>query len=139
MTWEIKKVEYHNITVDGAAGEGAKLLSQVAGFGVNLLAYKAIQLEPSLSTRFSLFPDDSSKMSNGAKKAGLDIDGPYSALFIKGDEDESGALADIYERLSRAGIFVRESSGIANIKESYGVILYLNQDDCDKAVAVLQG
>ncbi len=135
MTLDIRKVEYYNITVEGHVGEGAKLLSVFAGVGVNLLAFKAISLEPR-RTRFTLFPKDGSKMTAGAKKAGLDLDGPYSALLIQGD-DESGALADIYEKLSQADITVSESSGIADIKGGYGVVLYLKQEDCEKAAAAL--
>jgi hypothetical protein len=37
-----------------------------------------------------------------------------SALLIKGDE-KPGALAEIYQILSRAGIQVNEASGIADI------------------------
>jgi hypothetical protein len=137
MALDIKKVEYYNITVDGYAGEGYKLLSVFAGVGVNLLAFKAVPVEPK-RTRFSIFPDDSSKMKNGAKKAGLNLDGPHSALIVKGYDDESGECANIHEKLSQAGIDVCESSGIANIKGSYGVVLYLKQEDCEKAMAALE-
>jgi hypothetical protein len=118
MALDIRRVEYYNITVEGHVGEGAKLLSVFAGVGVNLLAFKAVSLE-SRRTRFTLFPNDGSKMTDGAKKADLELDGPYSALLIQGD-DESGALADIYEKLSRAGVGVSESSGIADIKGGAG-------------------
>ena len=77
-------------------------------------------------------------MIDGAGKSGLTLDGPYPGLSVKGYDDESGKLAGIYDKLSQAGISVYESSGIANIKESYGVVLYLNQGDCDKAIAVLK-
>ena len=137
MTLDIKKVEYYNITVEGHAGEGFKLLSVFADVGVNLLAFKAVPLEP-MRTQFTLFPDDGSKMNDGAKKAGLNLDGPHFALLIKGYDDESGALADIYEKLSQADINVYESSGIASIKGSYGVILYVKQEDCEKAMAALK-
>ena len=137
MALDLRKVEYYNITVDGNAGEGSKLLSAVAGFGVNLLAFKAVPVEPK-RTRFTLFPDDCLKMKDGAEKAGLDMDGPYSALLLKGYDDESGALADIYEKLSQADINVYESSGIANIRGSYGVVFYLEQEDCEKALEALK-
>jgi hypothetical protein len=137
MALDIKKVEYYNITVDGNAGEGYKLLSVFAGVGINLLAFKAVPVEP-MRTRFSLFPDDSSKMNDGAKKAGLNLDGPHPALIVKGYDDESGECANIHEKLSQAGINVYESSGIANIKESYGVVLYLEEEDCEKAMAALE-
>jgi hypothetical protein len=136
MALAIKRVEYYNITVQDHAGEGSKLLALFAGAGVNLLAFKAVPLEP-LRTQFTLFPDDGSKMTEGAKKAGLELNGPHSALLIQGD-DESGALADIYEKLAQAKISVNESSGIAAIKGGYGVILYLKQADCEKAVAALE-
>ena len=136
MAYKIKAVEYYNTTIEGHAGEGSKLLSLFAGAGVNLLAFKAVPLEP-MRTRFTLFPSDGSKMTEGARKAGLKIDGPHSALSIQGD-DESGALADIYERLSRANIAVTESCGIADVNGSYGVILYLAQEDCERAMAALK-
>jgi len=135
MAFDVKRVEYYSTTVEGHAGEGSRLLSLFADAGVNLLAFKAVPVEP-MRTQFTLFPDDGSKMVNGAKKAGLKLDGPHSALFIEGD-DESGALADIYEKLSQADIQVDESSGIADIKGGYGVILYLEQEDCERAVAAL--
>ncbi len=136
MAFEIKRVEYFHITVDGHVGEGSKLLSIFAGVGISLLAFKAVPVG-SNRTQFTLFPNDRSKMIDGAKKAGLELDGPYAALIIQGD-DESGALADIYEKLSQAGIQVNESSGIADIKGWYGVILYLEQNDCVKAVTALE-
>jgi hypothetical protein len=135
MALDIKRVEYYNTTVEDHAGEGAKLLSVFAGVGVNLLAFKAVAVE-ARGTQFSLFPNDGLKMTDGAKKAGLALDGPHPALLIQGD-DESGALADIYERLSQAGIQVNESGGIAGIKGGYGVILYLTPEDCEKAAAAL--
>lgn len=136
MALVIKRVEYYNFTVEDHAGEGAKLLSLFAGVGVSLLAFKAVPLEAG-RTQFTLFPNDGSKMTAGAKKAGLDLAGPHTALLIQGD-DESGALADIYEKLSQANIHVTESSGIADIKGGYGVVLYLKQADCEKALAALE-
>ncbi len=136
MALDIKKVEYFNITVGDQAGEGSKLLSLFAGVGVNLLAFKSVPVAPG-RTRFTLFPNDGCKMAEGAKKAGLEIEGPHAALLIQGDQDESGALAGIYEKLSGACIHVAESSGIADIKGSYGVVLYLRPEDCEKAATAL--
>ena len=64
MAFEIKRVEYYNTTVEDHAGEGSKLLSLFAGVGVNLLAFKAVPLEP-MRTQFTLFPNDGLKMTNG--------------------------------------------------------------------------
>jgi len=135
MSLDIKKVEYFNFTIGDHAGEGAELLSRFAGAGINLLAFKAVPLENG-RTHFTLFPDNGSKIRDAAKKSGLALDGPYPALLIQGD-DQSGALADIYEKLAQANITVNESSGIADINGAYGVVLYLNEEDCEKALAVL--
>jgi hypothetical protein len=136
MAFDIKRVETFNITVDGQVEEGAKLLSIFAGVGISLLAFKAAPLKPN-RTQFTLFPNDPSKMIEAANRTGLELDGPHPALIIQGN-DESGALADIYEKLSQAGIHVKESSGIADIKGWYGVVLYLEQEDCEKAAAALE-
>jgi hypothetical protein len=76
-------------------------------------------------------------MTEGAKKAGLELDGPHSALLIEGD-DQSGALAGIYKKLAQAEIQINESSGIADIEGGYGVVLYLEHQDCEKAAAALE-
>jgi len=136
MAFNILQVEYYNITVQGQITEASNLISRIAGAGVDFHAFKATPLEPD-RTQFTLFAKDSSKMTEGAKKSGLELDGPYSAILIKGDE-KAGALADIYERLSKAGIQVDEASGIADINAGYGVILYLKREDCDKAMTVLK-
>ena len=43
-----------------------------------------------------------------------------------------------YEKLSQAGIQADEASGIADISAGYGVLLYLNRENCDKAMAALK-
>jgi hypothetical protein len=136
MSLDIKRVEYYNISVKGQITDMSKLLSTIAGAGVDFHAFKAIPLGPN-RTQFTLFAKDSSKMTDGAKKSGLNLEGPYSALLIKGNE-KSGALADIYKKLSQAGIQVDEASGIADINAGYGVILYLKQEECGKALTALE-
>jgi hypothetical protein len=136
MALDILKVEYYNITVEDQITSAAKLLSKIADAGVDFHAFKAIPVKPN-RTQFTLFAKDSSKMTDGAKKSGMELDGPYSAILIKGDE-KAGSLADIYKKLSQAGIQVDEASGIADVNEGYGVILYLKQEDCGKAMTVLK-
>ncbi len=136
MAIDILQVEYYNITVEDQITNASKMLSTIAGAGVDFHAFKAIPVKPN-RTQFTLFAKDISKMTAGAKKSGLELDGPYFALLIKGDE-KSGALADIYKKLSQAGIQVEEACGIADINAGYGIILYLKQEDCGKAMTVLK-
>jgi hypothetical protein len=136
MALDILQVEYYNITVEDQIIHASQLLSTIAGAGVDFHAFKAIPIK-SNRTQFTFFAKDSSKMIVGAKKSGLVLDGPYFAILIKGDE-KAGALADIYKKLSQAGIQVDEACGIADINAGYGVILYLKQNDCGKAMTVLK-
>jgi hypothetical protein len=53
--------------------------------------------------------------------------------------DEPGERAHIFKKLAQANIKVIESSGIADIYNSYGVVIYLNQGDCSKAITALKG
>lgn len=55
-------------------------------------------------TQFSLFPNDSEKMKDEATRAGLNPDGPHTALIIKSDSDEPGECAGIFKRLFRADV-----------------------------------
>ncbi len=136
MVLDIMKIDYFNVTIDGQITSASKLLSTIVGAGVDFHAFKAIPVKPD-QTQFTLFAKDTSKMTDGAKRSGLKLDGPYAALLIKGDE-KSGALADIYKNLSKAGIQVEEACGIADINAGYGVILYISEEDCDKALAALK-
>jgi hypothetical protein len=135
MAYTILQVEYYNIIVPGRIADASEMLSTIAAAGVDFHAFKATPLGPG-RTQFTLFAKDSSRMVDGAGKSGLELQGPHSALLIKGDE-RSGALADIYRKLSRAGIQVDEASGIADINAGYGVILYLQREDCARAMTVL--
>lgn len=137
MALEIKKVEYFNIIIESGAGDANKLLSTFATHGISLLAFKGIPVDQK-HNQYSLFPNDSSKMIDGAKKSGLILDGPHFAILIKSNSDEPGECADIFKKLSQIDIKVIESCGIADIKDSYGVILYLESEDCEKAIAALK-
>jgi len=137
MALNVKKVEYFNITIDSSANEAYKLLSRFSADGIGLLGFKAVPTEDKC-TRFSLFPNDISKMKESANKAGLKLDGPHCALMVKSDSDEPGECAEIFNMLSHDNINILESSGIADIKNSYGVIVYINPEDCDKAMIALK-
>ncbi len=136
MALDIKLATYYNMTITGNAAEGFKLLSAFADAGINLLAFKAIPVGPN-QTQFTLFPDDPEKMNKGAENAGLSIDGPYSAIIVKSDSDEPGECGMVHEKLAQAGIDVKESSGIADIKDSYAIVFYIDEEDSEKAMKAL--
>jgi hypothetical protein len=135
MAFEVINVECFNITIEDKITDASRLLARIADAGVDFHAFKAIPVKPN-KTLFTLFAKDSSKLTDGAKKASVELEGPYSALLVKGNE-EPGALAGIYQRLSQVGIQVQEACGIAHINAGYGVVLYIKQEDCANAIAAL--
>ena len=136
MSFNVREVEYNNISVEYRVSDASKLLSTLASSGIDFLAYKATSTNEK-RTLFTLFSENARKMTEIADKKGFKVDGPYSAILVAGDE-EIGALAAIYEKLSQANINVDESSGIAHINGGYGVILYIKQEDCKRALIALQ-
>ena len=136
MAFDILSVEHYNITIDAEIDSASRLLASIADAGVDFHAFKAVPVKRD-KTQFTFFAKESSKLTDGAKKSGLQLDGPYPAILIKGDE-KAGALADIYKKLDQAGIQAGEACGIADINKGYGVILYLGEAECKKAMAVLK-
>lgn len=136
MAYTIRRVQYFYTTVADQPGEAYKLLSQLANLGLSLLAFTAVPIGP-MQTQLTLFPEHGRKMAEEAKKAGLVLNGPYPALLVQGD-DELGALAQVHERLYEAGVNVYASSGVADGHGSYGYIVYVRQDEYDRAASALE-
>ncbi len=135
MAYDVGRIESYNLTVADPVAAGSRLLAAFAGAGVDLLAFRAVPLARG-GTQFTLCPTEGSRMVEGAKNAGVELDGPHPALLVKGDE-KPGACAGIFQKLAQADIPVREASGIAHVNGEYGVILHLEPHDCDRAVAAL--
>ena len=93
MAYTIRRVEYFHATVVDQPGEAYKVLSALAGLGVNLLAFTAVPVGPD-RTQLTLFPEDAGSMKSEARKAGMALDGPHRALLVQG-EDELGVLAAV--------------------------------------------
>ena len=135
MPFKIRRVEYYNTTLKDEPGEAYKLLSRLAGLGLNMLAFTAIPVGP-VRTQITLFPDDTQKMTDAARTAGLVLDGPYPAILVHGD-DELGALAGLHAKLYEAGVNVYASSGVTDGKGAFGYVLYVRQDEYARAVKAL--
>jgi hypothetical protein len=136
MATKIKKVDYYYCSVEDQPGESYKLLSFLAGVGVNLMAFTCIPIGP-LRTQFTLFPEDSAKLVSEAKKANLHIDGPNPAFLILGD-DEIGALVDIHQKLFEAKVNVYSSNAVTDGRGGFGYVLYVNADQYKRATEVLE-
>jgi hypothetical protein len=135
MAFKIRRVDYFYTTVRDEPGEAYALLTRLAELGTNLVAFTAVPVGPR-RTQLTLFPEDSANLTRAAGKAGIDLDGPNRAILVRGD-DELGALAQIHERLFRAGVNIYASSGVADGAGSFGYVVYVGPEEYETAVSAL--
>jgi hypothetical protein len=135
MAFRIRRADYYYAAIEDLPERGAKVLSDLAEGGVNLLAFAAV---PSGPTRIelTLFAEDDAKLEAAARRADLHLDGPHPALLVQGD-DELGALARVHALLARADVDVFASSGVTDGRGAFGYVLYLRPADIAKAESAL--
>lgn len=135
MPFTIQRVQYFYTTVKDQPGEAYKLLNLLADMGVNQLAFSAVPVGPN-STQLAIFPEDPAKLLREAELASMHIDGPHHALLVQGD-DELGALAGIHQQLYEADINVYAANGVTDGRGSYGYLIYVKEDDYERAAQTL--
>ena len=101
MSLSIRRADYFRAQVEDRPGAAYQLLSNLAGAGINMLAFNAIPLDAT-HTQLVLFPEDDDDLAGAAEKASVCLDGPHRAVLIQGD-DHLGALCDVHAQLFDAG------------------------------------
>ena len=135
MAFHIRRVDYFYTRVKDQPGEAYKVLSKLADLGVNLLAFIGVPMGPEV-TQLTLFPEDSSKLTEATEMTGMALDGPHRALLIQGD-DQLGVLASLHEKLYQIDVSVYASYCVADGRGSFGNVIYIRPDEYDRAVAAL--
>lgn len=137
MSFKIRRCDYFNVSVKDQPGEAYKILSWLAGLGVNLLAFTGVPTGPD-RTLLSVFPEDPGKLSAEASRAGMNLDGPHAAVLVQGD-DELGSLAAIHMKLMRSGVNVYASTGVTDGAGCFAYLIYLRSGEIDRALRALEG
>ncbi len=135
MAFTIRRADYFYTCLTAEPGEAYQLLTQLAGMGVNLLAFTGMPIGPT-KTLLTLFPEDTSSMADAAKKSGMMLDGPHTALLVQGD-DELGAFAKIHVKLNEAKVNVYASTGVADGRGAFGYVLYVRPEDFERAAETM--
>jgi len=135
MSFKVHRAKYFYTTVMDQPGEAYKVLRQLVELGINLLAFTTCVMGPA-HTQVAIFPEDPNKMLNRAKKSGIILEGPYTALLVQGD-DQLGSLVDIHAKLYEADINVSASSGVADGIGGYGYVIYVRPEEFEKAAKIL--
>ena len=135
MAFTLNRVEYFYANVRDELGAAYRVLSALAERGVNLLAFTAVPSGPTLA-QFALFPEDPTLLKAEAKAAGIDLDGPYHAFLVQGD-DELGGLANVHKQLFEARVDIYASTGVIDGRGSFGYIVYVREDQFEQAAGAL--
>lgn len=135
MAEDIRKVDYFYAIVPNKLGEGARILSDLCGAGINLIGFSGF---PSGARRAQLdfMPEDSAAFTKAARKAGLKLSRRKTGLLIQGN-DQPGAVAEIFEKLAAAGINVTSLQAASAGGGRYGAMLWVKASDMRKAVRAL--
>ena len=135
MAVRVRSVEYFYAIVEDRPGEAYRFLRDIASHEINLLAFKAIPLGME-KTEVVVFPEDVALLARAAERLGISLRGPHRAFLIQGD-DSLGALVDLHRKLNDANVNVMSSSGVTDGKGGYGYIVYVRNEDFDRAGAAL--
>lgn len=135
MSASIVCADYYHAMVKDRPGAAYELLSQLSDTGVSLMAFNAIPMG-SDHTQLVLFPVSPSRLAKAAEEAGISLSGPHHAIIVRGD-DKLGALVEIHRKLYDANINVFASGGITADCGRFGYVLYVKEEDFERAARVL--
>lgn len=135
MAATIRRVDYFHAVVDDRPGEAYQLLVHLATADVNLLAFNGIPLGME-KTQLVVFPENTARMVHAAAQEGLRLNGPNHAFLITGD-DHLGALVDTHRTLFDASINVVCATGVADGRGGFGYVIYVRNEDFERAAAAL--
>jgi len=134
MAETVRIVDYYYLMVPDKPGEGARILDELRGAGVNLVAYSGF---PSgRGAQLDFIPTDSATFKAVAKQKKWKVKGPKRAFIIEGD-DRIGACAAVLTRLAAAKLNVTAMDAVAVGGGRYGAILWVKPRDVKKAAAIL--
>jgi hypothetical protein len=135
MSASIVLADYYNAMVHDQPGVAYELLAQLADRGVSLMAFNAVPMG-SGHAQLVLFPTSPSRLARAAEDLGLELKGPQHAIVVRGD-DRLGALAEIHRKLYDASINVYASSGTTAECGRFAYVLYVREEDVERATKVL--
>jgi hypothetical protein len=135
MALKVLRVQYFHVAVKDEPGAAYRILAELAGAEVNLMAFNAIPTGPE-NTQLTLFPEHPEKLVAVAERQALSMVGPHHAFLVQGD-DRLGALVELHRTLYDATINVYASSGVSDGAGHYGYVLYVRGQDYESAAHAL--
>ena len=135
MPDRVKKVNYCYPIVPNRAGQGARILSELARAGVDLIAYSGFPAGGGKS-QLDLVLEDMGALRRLARRNGWRLSKVKKGFHIQGS-DQVGAVHRHLQKLADAGINVTAADAVAAGKGRYGMILWVKQRDYARAARAL--
>jgi hypothetical protein len=134
MSDTVRKVDYFYVVVPDKPGECFKVLSALAGEGINLLAFSGF---PSARKgQLDLVPEDSAALKLAAKKLKLKLSARKSGFLLQGD-DRVGAMNETLDKLARAKINVIAMDAVSSGGGRFGAIFWVKPEAVSRAAKLL--
>ncbi|MGE3843303.1 MAG: hypothetical protein AB7I50_17165 [Vicinamibacterales bacterium] len=135
MGAHVRRIDYFYTVVEDRPGEAYELLGHLSDAEVRLLAFSGLPLGMS-KTQLVVFPADTGRLQHVAALEGLELTGPQHAFLITSD-DHLNSLLDLHRRLFLAGINVVCATGMADETGRFGYIVYVRQEEYERAAEAL--
>lgn len=135
MPDRVMKVNYCYPMVPNRAGQGARILSQIADAGINLLAYSGFPAGAGRS-QLDLVVKDVGSLNRLARRNGWRLSKVKKGFLIQGS-DKVGAVHRHLQKLADAGINVIAADGVSAGNGRYGMILWVKPPDYSRAAKAL--
>jgi hypothetical protein len=135
MALSVRTAEYFYVNIRDEPGKAYEFLAQLASEEINILAFSAVPFGPNY-VELTIFPNETDALVKAARKHGWSLTGPQHACLVQGD-DRLGALADIQKALIDAGVEIYASTGITGGEGRYGYIIYVKEEDHQRAAKAL--
>jgi hypothetical protein len=135
MPDRVKKVNYCYPIVPNRAGQGARILSELARAGVDLIAYSGFPAGGGKS-QLDLVLDDIGAIRPLARRNGWRWSKVKKGFHIQGS-DQVGAVHRHLQNLSDAGNNVTAADAVAAGQGRYGMILWVKPRDYARAARAL--
>ena len=136
MADRVKKINYCYVTVPSRAGQGKKILDELKGAGVNLLAFSGFPSKGG-KAQLDLVPQNMTALRQLARKNGWRLSKVKKGFLIHGT-DRVGAALSHMAKLAAKKISITAADAVTAGAGRYGMLLWVKPKDYNRAARILR-
>ncbi len=136
MADSVKKIKYCYVTVPSRAGQGKKILDELKGAGLNLLAFSGFPSKGG-KAQLDLVPQNMTALRQLARKNGWRLSKVKKGFLIQGT-DRLGAALSHMAKLAAKKISITAADAVTAGAGRFGMLLWVKPKDYNRAARVLR-